>query len=236
MLPVIPRQKKVFKSKYFPGGKLTLMPWTNGMEMPLLMIKDSDSIEDRMTAIKDVINDSIVENINIDTLPIFVIEYIFLLLRSISIGEVIPLSFICTNEIEEEKKCGNVLDIVINIEDIQIKDNEIKTVFMLSDTIGVKFKFPTILTTKNATQSSDKEAIISCIDQIFDGDQVWDSTSYQKSDIDAFYDSIPLKNKMEIYREFFSKIPTIYYEQKKVCSKCGHTHNIIFDNINDVFQ
>lgn len=235
MLPIIPRIKKVFKNKFLPGKQITLMPFTNGQEASLLMIKDSDNLNDRFFAIKDIIKECSVEKIDVDKLPLFLIEWIFLKLREISNGEIINLTYICKQSVNDEDCNGRVVA-NLDISKFNIKEYaDHNNIIMITDTIGIKLKYPTLESLANSDES-DKGMLISSIESIFDGDQVWDPSEYTIDDLNAFYDSIPLSKKADIIKSFFNKIPHINYETQTKCPKCGFEYKIEFNSLDDVFN
>ena len=105
------------------GKKIKFRPFTVKEEKLFLMANEADDFKSIVDCIKQVINNCVISKINIDELPIFDIEQIFLNLRSKSVGEVVNLRYKCNNtvtdeETKEEKTCNHIIDIDVNISDI----------------------------------------------------------------------------------------------------------------------
>ena len=89
--------------------ELTVRPFLVKEEKLLLMAVKSDDPQEIIRTTKQVINNCIISpEINVDTLPFFDIDYLFIALRAKSIGETIELNFICQNKVEDTK-CGGKL-------------------------------------------------------------------------------------------------------------------------------
>lgn len=253
-LPVITKQQFSKKSKYFPGkGKLTLTPFSVGQESLFLQVKDSKDETEKLEALKQIISECIVEKIDVGELPLFVMEYIFCLMRQYSIGEILELTYICKNEVvvpatgtegeegfnpELKKECGGRIELAIDLREVEIKEEEghIDKI-PVSPELSLKFKYPTI----NSVLESDKEAtendvIVSCIESIFSKDEVWLASESTPEAMKGFYKNVSLLDKVKIAQNFFAKIPHLHYKKDITCAKCGTVHKIEFNSLNEIFQ
>ena len=97
-------------------------------EKLLLMAMESEKEDEIMDAIKNVITNCVQGDINIDKLPLFDIEYIFLWLRAKSKGEVVELNYSCP-------KCKGKIPVSFSVEDIKIhkSDNHSNKVELTND-------------------------------------------------------------------------------------------------------
>lgn len=240
-LPIIPKKTFEVKSKYLPKGKITLSPFTVGLEDILVQVKEGGSDSEKMDAIKQVVQACCqTPGVEVDTLPLFLVEEIFLRLRQNSIGELIDQQYQCTNTLDEdETKCNNVMPITIDIREFKIVEEEghVNTI-VVSDPIGIKFRYPSIALFEDfGTDTTDEiETIISCIDSIFDAENVYSASDYTHEQLREFWNQLTLMQKKEVYDKFFSTMPHLHYETKLTCSKCGYVHNIEFNSIQEVFQ
>lgn len=96
------------------GQEINIRPFTVQEEKLLLMAKSSDNVNDTVTTIKQVINNCIMENVDIDKLSTFDIEYLFIKLRAKSVGEIVDLEYIVPETKENIK-------FKINLDEIQVK-------------------------------------------------------------------------------------------------------------------
>ena len=242
-LPSIPKKHFDIKSKFLPKSKITLTPFTVGLESVLLQVKDSEDESEKMDAIKQIIEECILDkSLDIGSLPIFMVEEIFLRLRQHSIGEIIDQSYQCTNDVftgEVSTVCNNVMPIQIDLREFKIIEEEghINNI-LIADPIGVKFKYPdmSMFDDINTSTINEIETIISCIDMIYDKDNVYPASESTREELSDFWKQLTLLQKKLVFDNFFANMPHLSYKKELVCNKCNHKHNIEFNSIKEVFQ
>lgn len=220
----VPSMKKKFKFR----------PMLVKEEKILLMAKVSEDDTDIFSAVRQVVNNCCIDpSLDVDKLAIFDLEYLFLKLRSMSIGNTTEVSF---RDNEDEK----VYDFTIDLDTIDVKfpENVDKTV-QITDTSGFTLRYPP------ATLYADKEflnlepsqvfdrLVLECIDKVFDGEKVYESNLYKKEEIEEFVESLPMKAYDKI-RDFFNNVPSMKHEIKYNNSK-GTERKIVLRNLSDFF-
>lgn len=245
-LPVIPKKHFDVKSKYLPGGKLTLQPFYVGLENLLLQVKDSEDDQEKMSAIKQVVEGCLVTpNTQAGKIPLFALEELFLRLRQHSVGELIEQQYQCTNVIgahpttSELVKCNKVIPVNIDLREFKIIEPEGHTnVVAVTDTIGIKFRYPNLDLFEDANISTEDEieTILTCIESIYEGDNVYDAESHTREELFEFWAQLTLQQKKDVLEKFFNSMPHIHYEMKLKCPGCGHEHHIEFNSVQEVFQ
>lgn len=238
-LPVIPKKTFEVKSKFLPKGKLTFTPFNVGLEDILIQVKEGGDDREKMQAIRQVVEACCqTPGADIGALPLFMLEEIFLRLRQNSVGEIIEQQYQCQNEVDG-KECNNVMPIKIDLREFKIEEIEghINTI-TIAEPIGIKFRYPSInLFEDSDTDTTDEiEMILSCIDTIYDADDVYPADEYSREDLRGFWNQLTLMQKKDVFDNFFMSMPHIHYESKLTCSKCGHVHDIAFNSIQEVFQ
>lgn len=236
-LPVIPKKHFEVKSKHLPNGKISLIPFTVGLESLLIEVKESEDDSEKMQIIKQIVQACIItKNVDVETIPIFLIEEIFLRLRQKSVGEIIEQSYKCTNEVDG-KECNTVMPIEINLEEFKIVEPDGHTnTIIVSDPIGIKFRYPTMSMSEELSSGNDTETIISCIESIFDNENVWPAADQTRAELTEFWNQLTLMQKKDVFEKFFLTIPHMHYQKSLVCTKCKHDHKIEFKSIAEVFQ
>jgi hypothetical protein len=241
-LPLIPKKTFELRSKFLPKGKITLAPFTVGLEDILIQVKDAEDDREKMQAIKQVVQSCCqTPGLDVEALPLFLIEEIFLRLRQNSIGEIIEQQYRCTNEVEAEdevKECGNLIPIQIDLRDFKVVEEEGHTnTIIVSEPIGIKFRYPSIalLESADASTTDEVETILSCIESVFDAENVYSADEYTRSQLKEFWDQLTLMQKKEVFDKFFKSMPHVHYHKELVCSKCGTTHEIEFNSVGEVF-
>ena len=202
-------------------------------EKLLLMAKESDNSSDILSAIKQIINNcSIDSKFDINKLALFDLEYVFLKLRSISVDNMVKVSY----KDNEDKK---VYDFEIDLNKIEVKfsekiDNNIK----ITNKSGIIMKYPSAeLYDDKEFLSLDKdymfELIVRCIDTIYYEDQVYSSKDYKKEDLNEFLESLDIKTFDKI-QQFLLSVPRMEHKiQYK--NSLGNEREIVLSSLNDFF-
>ena len=178
------------------------------------------------SAIKQVLNNCIItKGINVEELPLFDIEYLFLKLRVVSVGEVVNLRYKCNNilpklEGEEEKKCNHIVEIDLNLNEVTSETVKLEKTIPITETMGISMKYPTFDLLKDFDANQEVDSIIKmtvkCIDFIYDKDNVYYSKDAKEQELVDFVESMQSKD-LEKIKEFFSSMP-------KLKKKIGRAH------------
>jgi hypothetical protein len=155
MLPKI--DVPIYNVKLLSTGKnLQYRPFTVKEEKLFLMANESEELNNIIDTIKQILNNCILDEFNIDSLPIFDVEYLFLNIRARSIGEVVNLKYKCNNnvldeETKEEKKCNNLVQIDLNLLEVEPNKQEGHTnKIEITEKMGIMMKYPTFEILKNS--------------------------------------------------------------------------------------
>lgn len=222
--------------------EIVFRPFIVKEEKLLLMALESDDFTSVLDSIKHVINNCVLtENIDVDALPLFEIEYIFLNLRARSMGETVDLTYICGNILGEDEVCKGEMPVTVNMLEAALEMSPQNTTIMLTDNVGIKLKYPTIEISKLFTQqdASEIETTVSLIEQctecLFDSDQVYDVSDMQEGEFLQFIEELT-QDQFKKIQSFFDNIPKLKYETKAVCQLCGKNHDITLEGILDFFE
>jgi hypothetical protein len=243
MLPKI--DVPVYELKLLSSGKkIKFRPFTVKEEKLFLMAAESNEIKSIIDTTKQVINNCVIEDIEIDELPIFDIEHIFLQLRSKSIGEIVNLRYRCNNKVlddetKEEKNCNNVVEIDVNINDLtpsfEKKDNN---KIEITEKMGIVMKYPNFKLLENFNEQNDTEnvieTIINCIDYVYDSENIYYAKDVTKEELIEFVESMQTKD-LEKFKEFFDSAPKIQKNIKFKCPKCKYEEDVLVEGLESFF-
>jgi hypothetical protein len=209
--------------------EVNFRPFTVQEEKLLLMAKNSEKTEDIINTVKQVIQNCIIEPIDVEKLAIFDIEYIFIKLRSKSVGEIVDLDY---NDPETDEN----IKFKINLDDIEVKRNDEHTnKFTLFENIGVVMRYPTLEEVKTVEDNGKDEAVftmlIKCIDQIYDEETVY--SDYNEKELDEFINTLPMES-MGAIQKFFETMPSVEHTVK-LKNKKGETKEVVLKGINSFF-
>jgi hypothetical protein len=212
--------------------QVSFRPYTVREEKLLLMLKTNDDVGETVDNLKQIISNCCMENINVDKLALFDVEYIFIKLRSKSVGETIELVY---------TKGDTKTPFKVDLEAVSVVHNpDHKTKFMLTDDIGVNMNYPSfknmVTLEKMASENLDDEKFIfdlftDCIDSIFDDSKVY--TDFTKEEMEEFVLSLPLSS-IEKIKQFFDTIPKLEHEVP-VRLKDGTTETVVLRGLKDFF-
>lgn len=231
----------IYETKLISNGQaIRYRPFLVKEQKLFLMANESEDSKDTINAIKQVLRNCILDEIDIDSMATFDIEYVFLQLRARSVGEVVNLKFTCNNTIEEEKKCLNAVNIDVNVLDIEPTLNpEHSNKVQISEKIGVVMKYPTfnsvdILGLDTDNMDEILNVIISCIDYIYDEDKIYYAKDTPKKDLVEFVENMK-QSDLEKISKFFDTLPKIKKEVDFDCKKCGYHEKIMLEGVQSFF-
>ena len=226
---ILPSTEKVIKYRPFLVKEEKIL-------LTALEAEDDDIMAD---AIRQIVNNCVLEELDVFKLPTFDIEYLFLRLRAKSVGEKVTLGLRpwgCPNN--EGKLCEKSTEVEINLEEVKvIKDENHSSKIMLSDDIGVKMKYPDI---KNINIIDADSAITgmnivrNCVDMVFTKDETFERDSFTDEELEEFIDSLN-SDQFKKIKEFFDTMPTLKYTTKYKCGTCGEEKETILQGLNSFF-
>jgi hypothetical protein len=222
------------------GNMVKVRPFLVKEEKLLLMSVESNDTADIIKTTKQVINNCLLEPLEIDKLPFFDIDYIFIALRAKSIGEKIEVSYTCNND-TENGKCGGVFDADIDVSKCEIEKNEsVDTTIKLSEKLTMKMKYPTyeIMKLINSNESVIERklrVIMSCVDKILTNDNVYTQKDFSKEELRDFLEALT-QDQYKKLENFIDNFPTFYIKAEAKCPKCGFEHDIKYQDFARFFQ
>lgn len=192
------------------GKIIKYRPFIVKEEKVLLLALESKDDDQIKAAVKNLLKNCIQSRIKLESLAIFDLEYLFLKIRGASIGEAIEMQVICKDD--GKTKTTAVIDInEIEVDTSGKGDNKI----MLSEDAGVVMKYPGVDTFIDVNFldfdiNNEKifEVMADSIDQIFDGEDIYDDSTTSKKEKIEFVQNLT-RQQFERIEEFFENIPKL---------------------------
>lgn len=219
-------------------------------EKLLLMALQTNEEEAILSTIKQVVNNCLLEiTIDIDKMPIFDLEYLFLNIRARSVGEEVESYYLCRNKVytkdaegnETVEDCAHMMPIKINILEIKPPIDDLPSKIMITNTIGIQLKYPNLKSfapIKNAVTSDNNEAIFNmiyeCSEYVYDSDGLYYTKETTKEEFYTFLESLT-QEQFDRVLAFFENLPQITHDVTHTCEKCGFEHEIHMEGLNDFF-
>ena len=207
-------------------------------EKLLVIALESEDTKQITTAIKAVIKACIkTRGVKVEALPTFDIEYLFLNIRGKSVGEDLDVNIICPDDKETEVKVN------INLDDIQCKKNSDHTnKIKLDEDLMMEMKYPSLdefiksnfdLEEKNQMDQSF-DLIASCIDKLYNDDEVWASEDCSKKERSDFLESMNSAQFKEI-EKFFETMPKLSHTIKVTNPKTKVVSDVVLEGLASFF-
>ena len=202
------------------GERLSFRPFLVKEEKILLMAQEGKDKNEIQRAVINILEECIKTPVTIEDLPLFDIEWLFIQLRSKSVGEVIDLKI----KHVENKECLHLNPVEVNLEELEMtKDPKHTNIINITDDIGVTMRYPSLkLVGDKNPEGLDSTAVFNlicdCVLNVFDKDQVYND--FTKEEIDKFVGDLDQKQLLK-FMEFFKTMPKIEHTIKYKCEKCG---------------
>ncbi len=204
------------------GKTVKYRPFLVKEEKLLLLAMESDNEKEVVSAVKNLLKNCIVSRIKIDQLPSFDLEYMFLKIRAASVGEVIEMTVTCTDD-SETTTTANIDLSTIEVE----KSDDHSTKIMLNDDTGIIMKYPSMdrfiesqFLNKDIRTEEVFDFIAENIDSIFQGEEVYDSTTTTKKEFREFVEKLTSK-QFESIQHFYETMPKLAHSFSVVNPNTG---------------
>ena len=201
-------------------------------EKILLMAVESKDEAEMNNALINIVQSCTISKIDVTKLPVYDFEYLWLNIRGKSVGEQIDLKLKCP---DDEKVS---VDYSLKIEDVKPDLNkkfEKKVEF--DKDYGVIMKVPTIKHIYNKKTLLDLSygLVRDCIDQIYNGDEVFESADLSVKELDEFVEHLTTR-QFNLIRKYFESLPVVSHLVKYKNPKSGKDFTMTLQGASDFFQ
>jgi len=216
--------------------KIKYRPFLIKEEKILLIAMESGANEDVIQAVKQIVSECTFNTLKLGNMPMFDVEYIFLQIRSKSVGEVSKLKILCRDDGE------TYANVEVDLTEIEVQVNDDHTnKIELTDEMGVIMKYPTIDSFSTAgisdiTADNMLDVIVACIDKIYDkkGEEVYDSKDSSKKELMDFVEQMNTTQFQDV-QAFFDSMPKLRHEITVVNPKTKVENVVALSGLNDFF-
>ena len=216
--------------------KIQFRPFLVKEEKILMIAMESGKNADIVNAVKEIVSACTFDKINISNIPMFDVEYIFLKIRSKSVGETSKLKILCP---DDKKTYANV---EVNLEEVQVQVGDDHTNKIdLGSGKGIIMTYPSVDSflesgIQNITASNMLDMIGSCILQIYEdkGEKVYEAKDQTKKELSEFIESMNTKQFQDI-QKFFDTMPRLKHTIKVKNPKTKKESEVTLQGLNDFF-
>ena len=216
--------------------KIKYRPFLVKEEKILMMAMESKSSADITQAVKDIVMECTFNKVDISNMPMFDVEYIFLNIRSKSVGEVSKLKILC----QDDGKTYADVELDLNEVKVQVGDDHTNKIELTED-MGLIMKYPTIDSfsetgIRDINPSNMLDVISTCILQIYEkkGEKTYDPKDQTKKELTEFIEQLNTKQFKDV-QKFFETMPKLKHEIKLKNPKTKKESKVTLTGLNDFF-
>ena len=235
-LPIVetPRYELTLPSKDL---KVQFRPFLVKEEKVLLMALETGEELEIQRATSDVLKACTFDKLDIENLPTFDIEYIFLQIRAKSIGEVAKFKVVCP----DDKSTYGDVEIDLSKVEVQVDDNHSNNILLDEKRkLGVILKYPTMKTVTAGRDIRDLKyddifaMMLNCIDHIYDGEKIYPSSESTVEELKVFFEQLPQTTFTKM-KDFFDTMPRLRHEVEVLNPKTQVKSKVVFNGLQDFF-
>ena len=220
------------------GKKIKYRPFLVREEKILIMALETEDQKQITNAVVEILGACIMtRGIKVQNLATFDIEYIFLNVRSKSVGETINVNIICP---DDEKTS---VEIPIDLESIKVKKDKSHTnIVKIDDNLSLKLKYPSMdqfiennFESTNETIKNTMKLITSSIDIIFNEEESWNASESTEKELEEFIEQLNSK-QFQTIEKFFDTMPKLSHRVKVTNPKTNVESTVILEGLAAFFN
>lgn len=235
MLPKLndtPKYQEIIPSQ---GKKIRFRPYLVKEEKVLMLASETGNSVEILNAIGDTVSACIADDIDFKKLTTFDVEYLFLKIRSKSVGETQNVSIKCS-------ECEHGNDYTIDLRKVEIDVPKVNDKIQLTDAISLKMKWPSFIEMSNEPKLQNVKSktefafkyVTMCIDSIMTEDQNISVSDVSQEELDEFIESMN-NEQYKMLESYFESMPKLVYNVEFECANCNHTNKYDLSDIKDFF-
>jgi hypothetical protein len=217
--------------------KVKYRPFLVKEEKVLLQALESEDQKQIVTALKEIVSACTFGSLNVDDLPTFDLEYIFLQIRAKSVGEVAKLKVLCP----DDKKTYADIEIDLTKVEVQVDDSHTNNIVIDENKkIGMIMKYPTLGSVDPSMDFTKEQTnkifqlIGNSIYQVYEGDKIYNTTDYTKEELNKFIESLSTKAFGDI-QNFYNTMPKLIHEVEIENPKTKVKSKVTLQGLTDFF-
>jgi len=225
------------------GKPVRFRPFLVKEQKLFLMAAESTDGNEMVGVIRQVLRNCVLDEMDVDSLPTFDLEYLFMNLRARSVEEIVDLRYKCNNTLKDEngedKKCSGVVEFKLNLLEVEpTKNPNHKNKIQLTENLGIAFKYPTFEMIQKYEKMNENEVmlkiLVDCIDYVYDKESVYYAKDSTREEMEEFIDNLQQKD-LEKFKDFFDTMPEIKKDVHFKCPKCAYEEDIAIKGMQNFF-
>ena len=217
--------------------EITYRPFLVREEKLLVLALEGEDQKEISTAIKSVLQACVKSKIDIQKLPTFDIEYLFLNIRGKSVGEEVEVNIIAPDDGKTS------IPVKINLDDISVKEFDDHDKFIkLDDNLMMEMKYPSLdqfiqnnfdFSVKSSTEQTF-DLVAGCIDKVYNDEETWDAGDFSKKEMSEFLDQMNSQQFKKV-EKFFETMPKLSHEITVKNPKTKKSSKVVLEGLSSFF-
>ena len=212
------------------GETIKYRPFLVKEQKILMMAQDTKDEAQLADAMGTLVSSCTYGTLDASTSPLFDIEYVFLKIRSKSVGSKVDLMVVCPDDEKTQAKVSLDLDDI----NVTMTDDHINEV-QVNDKVKVVFRYPILHDLKGLTENpTDVDRVFHvlnrCISEIHFGDDVYQRSDMTEKDIDEFVDQLTTE-QFERMSDFFNSMPKLRHAIKVTNPKTKVKSEVVLEGL-----
>ncbi len=216
---IIPSSKK----------EVQISPFKVGDEKLLLIASESKDAKQMIDGLKNVIS-SCVKGADLTEMAAYDVEYLFLKIRSISVGETATVLLTCT-------ECETANEVKVDLSKIEVRniDNFVRDIKVTDDLI-FKMKTPDIdsYTGIDTTPDGIITFIARNVERVFYGEETIEVSQNEINDVIDIINQCTASQFADM-QNYVQTMPKVSYDIEFICKECGHKNTRTLEGLADFF-
>lgn len=213
--------------------KIKYRPFLVKEEKILLIASESNDDNSIIDAIAQIVKSCTDNEIDLEKTAIFDVEHLFLNIRAKSVDEIATIRVKCPDDDE------TFVEVKVDLTEVKLKqsqDHDKKV--QLTDNIGMVMRYPVMTDINLARGTSGTEStfdmIAATVDQIYDGDKVYERQDMSSEEIIEFLEQLSSKQFQSI-QNFFDTMPKLSYTIKVQNPNTGVESEVTLEGFQSFF-
>ena len=217
------------------GEKVKYRPFLVKEQKILMMAQESENETEIFDAVTTLVNSCTFDKIDGKKSPLFDIEYIFLKIRSKSVGETTTINVLCPDDNETYAPVSIKFDDVY----VQMIDNH-SNIIDITDDIKMVMKYPQLSDIKSMSSVKNEQSQVfdilkKCIWEVHHGDVIHNRVDVTDSDIEEFIDNFTTE-QFEKVTQFFNTMPKLRHEVEVTNPKTKVKGKVIIEGLDNFLE
>ena len=211
--------------------KVKYRPFLVKEQKLLILAMENEDQEQILDAITNTIKACLITKVDMATLALFDIEYLFLQIRARSISEEIEMRVTCADDGE------TTVDVKFMVDDVKVNFPKGHTnIIKLDDNLTIEMQYPDLDYFAKINFMDEKvdeyELVAKCIKRVYVGEDDFTSDSLDESK--AWVEGLT-NNQFEKIQSFFETMPSLRHVLKVKNPKTKVVNEVVLEGLSDFF-